>query len=143
MQLRLSRSSGKPSRVAYEGTDVILEIQPYSKAESAWMDKLNMFKARPEWDSLSKEQKGQYSGAAMAGTILTGFDTFVQPNEEDGKDVKVSFDGKVSKEMQALGLSTLAEQLLYQDEMLQSFVFEYAYDRSNFFDLKARETVKK
>lgn len=143
MQLRLSRSSGKPSRVGYEDSGVILEINPYSKSESAWIEKLNNFKARPDWESLSQEQKERYSGAAMAGTILSSFDSFTQPGEDGEPDYVVSFDGPVLADMEALGLTTQAEQLLYQDEQLKQFVFEYAYQRSNFYDQKARETVKK
>ena len=143
MQLRLSRSSGKPSRVSYEGSDVILEIQPYSIAESAWIEKLNSYKALPAWEAMTQDQKERYSGAAMAGTILSGFDTFTQPSDDGQPDFVVSFDGESDKEMKALGLNTLGEQLLYQDEPLKQFVFEHAYERSNFYDLKARKTVKK
>ena len=135
MNLSLTPWTGNPSTLVYE--KVNLQVMPYTIAEPLWMAKLNELKASVDWENLSDDERAGYSGQAMAGTICTDFKQFTIPAEDGQEEVTVSFDGKPSDER----YSTQAEQLLSQDVMLRTAIFNHSYNRSNFRDKQERQAL--
>lgn len=138
MALQLSRWKGNPSHIEYEGVE--LEIWPLNAVESQWITKLNGIRQNQDWDSLSPELQDAYSGVALVGTVLTKIGYFEIPAEGPGEmDVEFHFDSPSTDPR----FENMAEELLFQDEMLRGFVMSHALNMANFRDLKARNTEKK
>ena len=134
MQLKLTPWSGEPASMKYDR--VTFKVLPYSIAEADWMARLNELKATVDWSSMSKEEQKSYSGQAMAGTICTGFDEFTIPNP-DGVGVTVTFDGESTDPR----FRTQGEQLLAQDQLLRTELFNFSFERDNFRDMQERKTT--